>query len=114
VLFHLLEPYASQLALTAGGALGAVAHYLAILATTFGDFDEAERRFVDAAATHARIGAPTWLARTRLEWARMLINRAQPGDSERAREFLGQALETARELGLANVERRAVQLLKEQ
>jgi hypothetical protein len=114
VLFHLLEPYASQLALTAGGALGAVAHYLAILATTFGDFDEAERRFVDAAATHARIGAPTWLARTRLEWARMLINRAQPGDAERAREFLGQALETARELGLANVERRAVQLLKEQ
>ncbi|HET9773079.1 MAG TPA: BTAD domain-containing putative transcriptional regulator [Acidimicrobiia bacterium] len=110
VLFHLLEPYASQLAFTPAGSLGAVAHYLAILATTFGDFEEAERRFADAAATHERIGAPTWLARTRLEWARMLINRAQPGDAERAREFLGQALETARELGLANVERRAVQL----
>ena len=77
VLFHVLEPYASQLVFTPAGALGAVAHYLAILATTFGDFDEAERRFADAAATHERIGAPTWLARTRLEWARMLINRAQ-------------------------------------
>jgi DNA-binding SARP family transcriptional activator len=112
VLFHLLEPYAGQLVFTPAGALGAVAHHLAILARTFGDFDEAERRFADAAAIHERIGAPTWLARTRLEWARMLISRAQPGDSERARGFLGQAMQTARELGLANVERMVVQLLK--
>jgi tetratricopeptide (TPR) repeat protein len=111
VLFHLLEPYASQLALTPAGALGAVAHFLAILAATVGDFDEAQRRFADAAATHERIGAPTWLARTRLEWARMLLTRREPGDAERARELLGRSLETARELGLANVERRAIELL---
>src|SRR5205807_481926 len=55
VLFHRLEPYASQVVFTAGGSLGAVAHYLAILASTSGDFDEAERRFADAAATHERI-----------------------------------------------------------
>ena len=114
MLFHLLEPYANQLVFTAGGSLGAVSHYLAILATTFGDFDEAERRFADAAATHERIGAPTWLARTRLEWARMLINRGRPGDAEQARQLLGQTLTTARERGLANIERRTVQLLKEQ
>jgi hypothetical protein len=42
----------------------------------------------------------------------MLLTRRQPGDSDRARELLGQALATARELGLANVERRAVELLK--
>ena len=111
VLFHLLEPYAGQLVFTAGGSLGAVAHYLAILASTSGDFDEAERRFVDAAATHERIGAPNWLARTRLEWARMLVNRDRPGDAEQARELLGQTLTTARERGLVNIERRAVQLL---
>ena len=113
VLFDLLMPYATQLVFTAGGSLGAVAHYLAILATTSGDFDEAERRFADAAATHERIGAPAWLARTRLEWARMLLTRRQPGDADRARELLGQALDTARELDLANVERRAVILLQE-
>ncbi|HEV8623900.1 MAG TPA: AAA family ATPase [Acidimicrobiia bacterium] len=112
VLFDLLEPYASQLVFTAGGSLGAVAYYLAMLAATSGNFDEAERRFADAAATHERIGAPTWLARTRLEWARMLINRGRPGDAERARELLGQALTTARERGLANIERRTVQLLE--
>jgi tetratricopeptide (TPR) repeat protein len=111
VLFDLLVPYANQIVLTAGGALGAVAHYLAVLATTFGDFDEAERRFAEAAATHERIGAPIWLARTQLEWGRMLLGRARPGDAERAREFLSQAVTTARERGLANIERRAVRLL---
>ena len=113
VLFDLLAPYASQIAFTGGGVLGAVAHYLAALATTTGDFDQAERHFTDAAATHDRIGAPAWLARTRLEWARMLLTRRGSGDDEQARELLGQALATARELGLANIERRAVALLGE-
>ena len=112
VLFDLLAPYAGQVGFSSATPLGAVTHFLAVLATTSGDFDEAERRFADAAATHERIGAPIWLARTRLEWARMLLTRrAGPGDAERARELLGQALGTARELGLANIERRAVQLL---
>ncbi len=111
VLFDLLLPYASQISFTSGGALGAVAHYLAALATTFGDFDEAERRFASAATTHERIGAPIWLARTQLEWARMLLARARPGDVERARDLLGQVVATARERGLANIERRAVHLL---
>jgi class 3 adenylate cyclase len=111
VLFHLLAPYASQFVFSAGGSLGAVAYYLAILASTSSDFDEGERRFSDAATTHERISAPIWLARTQLEWARMLLTRRQPGDADRARELLGQALATARERGLANIERRAVHLL---
>jgi hypothetical protein len=41
----------------------------------------------------------------------MLLNRHGPGDAQRARELLGQALDVARQLGLANIERRAVQLL---
>ncbi len=111
VLFDLLAPYATQIVFLNGGSLGAVAHYLAVLAATFGDFDEAERRFAEAAGTHERIGAPTWLARTRLEWARMLLTRAKPGDTEQAHDLLHQALATARDRGLANIERRAVQLL---
>jgi tetratricopeptide (TPR) repeat protein len=111
VLFDLLEPYASQVVFTAGGSFGAVGHYLGILAATSGDLDEAERRFAHAAATHERIGAPIWLARTRLEWARMLLDRGRPGDAEQARALLGQALATARARGAANIERRTVQLL---
>jgi class 3 adenylate cyclase/tetratricopeptide (TPR) repeat protein len=109
--FDLLVPYAGQLIFTAGGSYGAVAYYLAILAAASGDFDEAERRFADAGQMHDRIRAPIWLARTRLEWARMLINRDGPGDAEQARLLLGQALVTARERGLASIERRAVRLL---
>ncbi|MGH8972578.1 MAG: hypothetical protein ACRD0C_05180 [Acidimicrobiia bacterium] len=93
-----------------GTASGSVAHYLGVLATTTGDFDEAAARFA-AAAVHERIGAPTWLARTRLEWARMLLTRRRSGDGEQAREILGQALDAARDLGLRTVERRAVELM---
>jgi hypothetical protein len=51
------------------------------------------------------------LAHTRLEWARTLFLRREPGDDERAQDLLGQALGTARELGLGEVEHRAGELL---
>jgi tetratricopeptide (TPR) repeat protein len=110
-LYGLLAPYADQFVFAYGGAWGAVAHYLGLLAATLDRFDEAEARFAAAAATHERIGAPAWLARTRCEWAAMLSRRGEPGDAERARDLLDQALTTARELGLASVERRVVELL---
>jgi class 3 adenylate cyclase len=113
VLHHLLVPYADQIAGVAALWLGSVAHYLGLLATTLGRFDEAEERFAAAEATHDRIGAPIWLARTRLEWARMLVSRRGPGDAERARGLLDQALATATELGLGWVEREARQVLVE-
>jgi tetratricopeptide (TPR) repeat protein len=111
VLSERLAPYRELMAGTIGGTLGAVVHHLGLLATTLGRFDEAERHFAAAATMHERLGAPTLLARTRLEWAHMLLVRREAGDAERARRFLGHALITARELGLGNVERRAVALL---
>lgn len=111
VLYDLLRPYAKRLATSAVRPNPSVSHYLGMLATTLGRFEDAEAHFATAAATHEAIGAPAWLARTRLEWARLLLARRQAGDVDRARLLLGQALDTARELGLANVERRAVQLL---
>jgi hypothetical protein len=75
--------------------------------------DAAEGHFSMAEAIHDRIGAPVWLARTRLEWARMLLTRRRTGDIGRAGALLGQALDTAREFALANIERRAAALLQE-
>ena len=113
-LRDLLGPFPDQLPIgSLGTANGAVSHYLALLATTLGDYDEAETQFRSAAATHTRIGASTWLARTRLEWARMLLTRRHLADANRARELLARASVAAREFGLANVERRAVALLRE-
>jgi hypothetical protein len=43
--------------------------------------------------------------------ARMLLARANPGDPELAQDLLRQALATARDRGLTNIERRTVQLL---
>lgn len=114
-LLGLLEPHHSQMATTGWGLTwGGASHHLGALATLLGRFEEAEASFVAAAELHERIGAPCWLARTQLEWARMLLTRRAPGDAERGRGLLQQALSTARELGLANVERRAAQLLAPQ
>ncbi|HEV8628623.1 MAG TPA: hypothetical protein VG034_29690 [Acidimicrobiia bacterium] len=46
--------------------------------------------------------------------ARMLLTRAKPGDTEQAHNLLQQALATARDRGLTNIERRAVELLSPQ
>jgi tetratricopeptide (TPR) repeat protein len=110
-LHQRIVPYANQIAGVTPLWVGSVSHYLGLTATTLSDFDDAEAHFAAAEATHERIGAPTWLARTRLEWARMLLTRRGSGDADRARELLGQALATARELGLVNIERRSVELL---
>ena len=109
----MLEQYPERFAVGGFGSwvVGPNALYLAVLATTVRDWDAANAYFGDAAALHERMEAPTWLARTRLEWARMLLARAESGDAERAHDLLRQALETARELGLLPIERDAVSLL---
>jgi hypothetical protein len=54
-----------------------------------------------------RIAAPIWLARTRLEWARVLLRRNSPGAAERGRSLLGQVVDSAAALGLVALERQA-------
>ena len=107
-----LRPHAGQAIPLIPAPSPVVAHHLGVLATTLGRYDEAETWFAAAAAIHERLGAPHWLARTRLELARMLLARQAAGDAERARDLLDQAMATARDLGLGNLERRAVALLK--
>jgi DNA-binding SARP family transcriptional activator len=111
VLHRLLRPYADQFGFDTGGTRGSFAHHLGLLATVTGQFDEADAQFAAAGEVHERMGAPTWLARTRLEWARMLLARRRPGDADQAKRLLRQARATAKERGLGNVERRAVELM---
>lgn len=112
VLKPMLEPYADQLVVAgfAGGVRGAVALYLGLLAATVGDWPDAEARFAAAAAIHERIQAPSWLARTRVEWARTLLGRGEGGDRDRAAELLRQAIQAAEELGLEKIRREATEL----
>ncbi len=106
-----LRPYAAQAVPFVVSPTPSVAHHLGQLATILGHYDEADQRFREALVIHERIGAPHFLARTRVERAAMLLSRGEPGDNPQARELLGQALVTARELGLTRLERRAGRLL---
>jgi class 3 adenylate cyclase len=110
-LVRLLEPYADQFVVVAAMPFGSVSHFLALLAAALGDDDRADAAFAAAADLHARMDAPGFLASTRTEWARLLLHRRQPGDADHARQLLTQALDTARALGLAKIERDAAALL---
>ena len=110
-LYPLLAPYADRIAGNGVIWLGSVAHFLGVLATTLERFDDAERHLAAAGAVHERLSAPGWLARTRLERARLMIEAAarrrtltRPGSS------CDQVMTTARQLGLVGLERRAAAL----
>jgi class 3 adenylate cyclase len=105
-----LAPYAGQVVATGVTWFGAVDHHLGSLAALAGRFNEAVAHFAAAEALHHRLGASTWLARTRLEWGGTLLRRADPGDAERAGMFLDQSRATAADLGLAWLERRLAEV----
>jgi tetratricopeptide (TPR) repeat protein len=111
LLREALEPYPDVLVYMATFNLGTVAFHLGLLSGVVGDFAAADRAFAHAAAIEDRIDARSWLARTRLEWARILLRRSDPGDVERARPLLTRAEAAARELGLAPLEAQAGALL---
>ena len=111
-----LEPFAHELVATAfaGYVGGSVALYLGLLAATVGNWSDAEAHFAAAAAIHERIEAPIWLARTRVEWARMLVARADiKGGAEQARELLGLASAAASEFGLDKIKQDVTELLSQ-
>lgn len=101
-LYRELLPLAGQI-VTLGPivALGSVSYCLGELATTMEEWDAAMRHFEQALTTHQHLGAPQWIARTQVAYARMLSRRGQPADPERANSFLSVALDTARQLGMS-------------
>jgi hypothetical protein len=112
-LYDLLLPFADVITGVNIGWSGSGNHHLGMLASVLGRFDDAEEHFSAARATHDRIAAPAWRARTNLEWARMLTTRRAPRDASRARLLLDEALDSSRRLALAKVETDAVALLRD-
>jgi hypothetical protein len=110
-LYDLLARHQGTMATGHADTSGAVDHYLGLLARTLGRHVAAADHFAAAANIHEAFPAPTLLARTQLEWARLLLTGERSGDATRARRLLEQALDTARRLGLATTERKAASLL---
>jgi tetratricopeptide (TPR) repeat protein len=91
--------------------IGTKSHWLGVLATTMGGWDDAAEHFDDALELSARVGAIPWLARSQHEYARMLIERNESGDKEKAQTLLNEATATYRELGMPTFLENAEELL---
>jgi hypothetical protein len=104
-LYERLAPHAGTLCVVSLNLseMGPVSRAVGVLATLAGDFVGAERLFEDAFTVSRQIGAPPHVARTSVDYARMLLERRAGGDVERARALLGHAASTARDLGMAGV-----------
>jgi tetratricopeptide (TPR) repeat protein len=79
---------------------GSAALYVALLETTMCKWEEANDHFGLAIRANTRLGATSLLARTRLEYARMLVRRGRAKDRGRARFLLDRAGATATDQGL--------------
>jgi tetratricopeptide (TPR) repeat protein len=84
----------------ANTAAGAVSRSLALLAATMRRWEDAERHFEDAIRTNAQLGDKPWLAHTRAQYARMLIDRDGPGDRDKAFRLLTEAIAMYRKIGM--------------
>jgi tetratricopeptide (TPR) repeat protein len=112
-LYDLLRPYDGQIFISGlyTYCLGAVSHWLGMLAATFRRWREAATHFEHAIQTNARIGARPFLARSQHEYARMLIERNESGDKEKARTLLDEAIPIYRELGMPTFLKDAEELM---
>jgi tetratricopeptide (TPR) repeat protein len=102
LLYDLFRPYGDYLFVFGlyTLCLGATAHWLGLLATTLERWDDAVEHFEVAIETNTRIGARPWLAISQHEYARMLMERNESGDKEKAKTLLTEATASYRELGM--------------
>ena len=108
-LYAAIEPYAGRNVVVGRAATcnGDASRLLGILAAAMGSWELAEGHFINALAMHERMRARPWLARTQVAYAEMLLARRRPGDRERARALLADAVQTADALGMRVVAARA-------
>lgn len=101
VLYRLLEPYTGRNVMawaTAPG--GPLDYYLGLLATTMGEFEDAEARFEAALELSDAMRSPRFAAHGQYAYAIMLKRRRRPGDPARANTLLTQARAHAHALGM--------------
>jgi DNA-binding CsgD family transcriptional regulator/tetratricopeptide (TPR) repeat protein len=103
-LYDLLTPYRGLNATLPGTVmLGAVSGYLASLAMVMRRHDEARELFEEALLMNASMGAAPALARTRVDFARLLLGTGYEQDRVQARRLLAKARPIVQELELRPV-----------
>jgi tetratricopeptide (TPR) repeat protein len=107
VLYEQLSPFAGRNAVGhAEGSVGVVDRYLGLLAMTLGRIEEAEQHLSAAVQLNEDMGARPWAAHSRADLAHVLRLRGAPDDELRARELDGEALKTARQIGMTALVKR--------
>jgi tetratricopeptide (TPR) repeat protein len=102
-LYDLLLPYAGRTVVAGNPVIlcrGSVSRNLGLLAATMRRWDEAQQHFQDALEMNTRMRARPWVAHTQRDYARMLIDRKAPGDREKARQLLTEAIAMYRQIGM--------------
>ena len=99
-LYDRLTPWHRQVVFAGVTGLGAVAHHIGQLAAVLGRTREAVAHFSEALAIHESLRAPFHIARTKLEWGRLLLEHDRAG----ATELLSAACELAEQHGCVRVE----------
>jgi tetratricopeptide (TPR) repeat protein len=106
-VYPLLLPYAGRAIVTPMPhpvtCFGHASLYLGLLATALSRWEEADDHFESAIKENTRMGATALLARTRYEYARMLVRCGRTADRSRALMVLDGAEATARALGMVSV-----------
>ena len=108
-LLERLEPHVGMVVYTGISAWGDVGHALGRLAGLLGR-DDADELLERSCARYKSIEAPIWLARGRLDAARVKLERGDAAGRERALQLLEHAIADARRWGAASIERRAAGL----
>ena len=111
-LAPLLLPYQDQIAFNSATAWGSVQRHAGIVQRVLGHDRQAQTCLRAAAEKHESIGAPVWLARTRLDLGAMLLGRRSRRDREEGKRLLDLAWKGAQQYQARSLERRAAALLE--
>ena len=101
--YDYMLPFRGVIAGTGQSAEQPVALSIGTAAAALGRFEDAEQLYAEAIDLSERLGAPTFVAATRVQWAQTLLDPRGPHDVTRAKKLAQQALATAEELGLGRV-----------
>lgn len=112
VLYQLLSPYEDHFVVVGefGTARGVISRQLGLLAATLSRFDEAANYFESALADDRCTGSLVALAKTRCDYAAMLIARDRTGDRDRALALAHEARDAAERLEIPRVLEQATAL----
>lgn len=112
--YRRLAPFADRFALTgtASACFGSVSRHLGMLAQVLGRWEDATAHFEQALRDNRQAGGPLLVAHTLRGQAALLLQRADPGETEQAVRLLREAAAIYRDLGLDHWTAAAEQLLE--